>query len=151
MPSTGPAPRRIHALPVLGPKVDALGAGIALDHALGVVVGVVGQRLDRDVVAGVDLDGGLQELAEIAPMHGVRRRRQEVVTRLSLPGRGGLGGRRRDQRCAARQGRCAGGAREGALQEAPPLAAQLVEQLLAMEVELRAIVIIACAHETALP
>src|SRR5262245_26024677 len=44
----GTAP--VHALLILGPQIHALGAGIALDHALGVVVGVVGQGLDGHVV-----------------------------------------------------------------------------------------------------
>ena len=35
----------IDAFLVLGPQVDALDPGIALDHALGVVVGVVGDAL----------------------------------------------------------------------------------------------------------
>ena len=80
-PLAGAAPeeRRIHrpgaapvdVLLVLGPVEHALGAGIALDHALGIVIGVMGQRLDRDEVAGVDLDLRLQLLAEIAPVHGI--------------------------------------------------------------------------------
>src|SRR6516162_11763370 len=45
----------IHALLVLGPQIDAFGARIALDHALGVVVGVMGQGLDGDIVTGIDL------------------------------------------------------------------------------------------------
>ena len=51
LPSTGPAPRRFDALLVLGPEEHAFGARVALDHALGVVVGVMGERLDGDVVA----------------------------------------------------------------------------------------------------
>ena len=41
----------IDALLVLSPQEHALGTGIALDHALGVIVGVVGERFDGDVVA----------------------------------------------------------------------------------------------------
>jgi hypothetical protein len=72
----------------------ALGAGIALDHALGVVVGVMGQRLDGHVVAGIDLDHGFEQLAEIAPMDGIGRRRHVVMLGLALPRRDRLGGGR---------------------------------------------------------
>ena len=41
----------IDALLVLGPQEYTLGARIALDHALGVVVGVVRQGFDGDVIA----------------------------------------------------------------------------------------------------
>ena len=51
---SGAAP--VDALLVLGPQEHAFRARIALDHALGVVVGVMGERLDGDEVAGVDLD-----------------------------------------------------------------------------------------------
>ena len=64
-----PGAAAIDAFLVLGPEEDALGPGIALHHALGVVIGVMGQRLDRDEVAALDLDPGLQRLREIAPMH----------------------------------------------------------------------------------
>ena len=65
----------IDAFLVLGPQKHALGARIALDHALGVVIGVVRQGLDGDVIARIHFQLRLQELAEIAPMHrvGVRR------------------------------------------------------------------------------
>ena len=66
-----PGAAAIDALLVLGPQKDALGARIALDHALGIVVGVVRQGFDGDVVAGIHFKLRLQELAEIAPMHGV--------------------------------------------------------------------------------
>src|SRR6516164_5500877 len=49
---TGTAP--VHALPVFGPQIDALGTGIALDHALGVVVGVMRQGFDGDIVSGIN-------------------------------------------------------------------------------------------------
>src|SRR5215204_857945 len=38
----------VYALLLLGPQEHAFGAGIALHHALGVVVGMVGQRLNGD-------------------------------------------------------------------------------------------------------
>ena len=142
---TGAAP--VHALLVLGPQVDALGAGIALDHALGVVVGVMGQRLDGHVVAGIDLDDGLEQLAEIAPMDGVGGGRHVMMLRLALPRRDRLGGGGRDQRHAAGgQGRRASGGDKRAFQEAAPFGVEIVEQLLAVELEVGAIAIIACTH-----
>jgi hypothetical protein len=68
---------------VLGPQEHALGARIALDHALGVVIGVVRQGLDGDVIARIHFKLRLQELAEIAPMYGVGVRRQVMVGRLT--------------------------------------------------------------------
>jgi hypothetical protein len=59
-----------------------------------------------------------------------------------------LRGRRRDQRAAGRRprrGRAAAG-HEGALEEAAPFRVEVVEQLLAMQFELRTRVIVACAH-----
>src|SRR5579872_2850698 len=41
----------IDAFLVLGPKIDALKTGIALDHTLGVVTSVVCNRFDSDVIA----------------------------------------------------------------------------------------------------
>src|SRR3954462_842710 len=43
----------VYALLLFGPQEHAFGAGIALHHALGVVVGMVGQRLNGDEVAGI--------------------------------------------------------------------------------------------------
>jgi hypothetical protein len=62
----------VHALPVLVPEVDALGARVALDHPLGIVVRVVRERFDRDEIARLDLDRRFQRLAEVAPVHRVR-------------------------------------------------------------------------------
>ncbi|MCR6668071.1 MAG: hypothetical protein NVV69_19115 [Methyloversatilis sp.] len=59
------------ALLLLVPVEDAFGAGVALDHALVVVAGVVGQRFDGDEVTRVDFDLRLQRFREIAPVHGV--------------------------------------------------------------------------------
>src|SRR5262249_25578308 len=47
---TGTTP--VHALLVISPQIDAFGARITLDHALGVVVGVMGQGFDGDIVTG---------------------------------------------------------------------------------------------------
>src|SRR5262249_2501866 len=64
----GPAP--IDTLPVAVPVEHALGARVAPDHAVGVVVGMVREDLDRDVVARADLEPRREELAEVAPVHG---------------------------------------------------------------------------------
>ena len=144
---TGAAP--VDTLLVLGPQEHALRTRVALDHALGVVVGVMGERLDGDVVAAVHLDDRLQELAEIAPVNGVRRRRNIVMAGLALPRDGGLGCRRGDQAAARGDKRRRAAARhEGALQEAPALVVEFLEQLLAMEFEIRAILVVASAHRT---
>jgi hypothetical protein len=70
LPSTRTGTAPVHAFPVFGPQIDALGTGIALDHALGVVVGVMSQGFDGDIVTGINLDDRLQQLAEIAPVNG---------------------------------------------------------------------------------
>src|SRR6185369_2171844 len=46
----------VHTLALPVPAKDALRAGIAPDHALGVVIGVVGQDLDRHGVARAHLE-----------------------------------------------------------------------------------------------
>ena len=106
--------RRIHrpgaapvdALAALIPAEHALGPGIALDHALGIVVGVVGQGLERDQIARVDVEAGLQALAEIAPVHGVLVGRQDMVRRAfrhllaGFLGRGGAAEQRAERKGA---------------------------------------------------
>ena len=68
---------------------------------------------------------------------------------LALPRDGGLRRRRGDQGAARRdERRRAAGRHESALQEAAPLAVEFVEQLLAMEFEIRAILVVASAHRT---
>jgi hypothetical protein len=69
----------VHTLLVLDPQEDAFGARIALDHAVGIVVGVVRERLDGDVVAGVDLEARLEDLAEVSPMDGLGGCRKVMV------------------------------------------------------------------------
>src|SRR2546423_224862 len=59
----------IDTLALAVPVKDALGAGITLHHALGVVVGVMRERLDGDEVSAIDLDQRLQRLAEVAPVN----------------------------------------------------------------------------------
>jgi hypothetical protein len=58
---------------------DAFGAGIAPNHAIGIVVGMVGQGFDGDEITRLDLDHGLGRLAEVAPQHGVGAGRDVVV------------------------------------------------------------------------
>ena len=134
----------IDAFFVLGPQEDALGAGIAFDHALGVVVGVMRQRFDGDVVAGIDLKLRLEQLAEIAPVHGIGIRRQIMIGRLA---RLGLRGRGRRKRGGAGPSCCRTTASQKcAFEEAAALAIEVVEQLLPMKLKIRAGVIVPCAH-----
>ncbi len=64
--------RRIHrasttafdVLSFLCPIEDAFGAGVALHHALIVIIGVVGQRLDGKRVAELTVTIGVRRLAE---------------------------------------------------------------------------------------
>ena len=128
-----------HALPVLGPEIDALGAGIALDHALMIVARLMGQRLDGDDVAGVDLELRLEVLAEVTPMDGVGIGRQVVMPR-----------RRRD---ALRHRQSAGGqCRHAALggelagEEGLALARHVLLELPMVKLEVAAGRIVALAH-----
>ena len=66
----------INALLLLSPKVDAFDARIALDQAFDIVSGVMGNRLDGNVIARIHLDLRLEELTEIAPVHCVSICRQ---------------------------------------------------------------------------
>ena len=76
----------IDAFFLLGPEIDAFGTRVAFDHALGIVIGVMRQCLDRDVVARIHLDLRLEELAEITPVHRLGSRRKIVMAGLALPG-----------------------------------------------------------------
>ena len=69
----------IDTLALAVPVKDALGAGITLHHALGVVVGVMRERLDGDEVSAIDLDQRLQRLAEVAPVNGLVGGRDVVM------------------------------------------------------------------------
>ncbi len=143
---TGTAP--VHALLLLGPEIDALDTGIALHHAVGVVIGVVRQRLDRDEIAGIDLDARLQRLAEIAPMHGVGVGRQMMIGALRrLMFLGGRRHLRRHQRDAAgghRRG--AAGRREARAQERAAFPVERLLELAMMPFEVRAVLVVTCAH-----
>ena len=65
----GAAP--VHALALAVPVEDGLRARVALHHPLGVVVRVVREHFDGDEVARADLDERLEQLAEVAPVHGL--------------------------------------------------------------------------------
>jgi hypothetical protein len=130
---------------LLGPEVDALDAGIAFDHSGGVVIGVVGDRLDGDEIAGIDFKLRLQQFAEIAPMHGVGICRQAVIGRLA-----GLGLRRRRSGEGAGAGegrRCSAAGQEGALEKAASLGIEIVQKLLPMKLKLWVGVVVSCAHD----
>ena len=66
------------------PVVHALRTRIALDHAGSIVVGVMGESLDRDEVARVDLHHRREGFAEVAPVHGLVRCGDVIV----IPGAG---------------------------------------------------------------
>jgi hypothetical protein len=80
LPSPSPAPRRATPFASLV-QIDALGAEVACDHALVVVACLVGQRLDGDKVAWIDLELRLQESAEITPVHRIDIGRQMMMPR----------------------------------------------------------------------
>ena len=128
-----------HALPVLGPEIDALGAGIALDHALVIVARLVGQRLDGEDVARIDLNLRLEVLAEEAPMHrvGVGRQMMMLAARRALR-----------QRPGRRAGNQAGG--KTAFQERTPFARHVVLEPGEMRLEGGTGRIVTPAHEALL-
>src|SRR5262249_50802721 len=58
----------IDILVSLNPMEDAFDGFVALYHSAVVIVGMLGQRLDRDSVARRNLQHWRQELAEVTPM-----------------------------------------------------------------------------------
>src|SRR4051812_14380017 len=142
----------VHTLLILGPEIDALRPGIALDHPLRVVIGVVGQSLDGHVVSGLDLDGGLEQLAEVTPVDRLSSRRQIVMIGSSLTRGDALSGCCTRHQCAA-GGKGSGTTcrREGTLEEAPSFGIKVVQQLPPMEVKLRTVVIVASTHRNIPP
>src|SRR5215470_4085754 len=135
----------VDALLFLGPQEHAFRARIALDHALGVVVRMMGKGLDRDIVAGIYLKLRFEEFAEIAPMHGIGRRREIMIGRLTRAERG-LCLHWRQQRAGC-PGGSAAARHEGTLEEAAPLGIEIFQQLLAVQLKLWAIGIVACTHD----
>src|ERR1700757_4781629 len=69
------------------------------------------------------------------------------MVRFALPRRRRLARSRRDERNASGRQRCrAASGEECAFEKAAPFGVEIVEQLLAVELELRAIAIITCTH-----
>ena len=63
-----PGTSALHGLVLSRPGKDAFGPGVSRDHAVPIVAGVMGQRLDRGAVAGPHGQGRRNGLAEVAPM-----------------------------------------------------------------------------------
>ena len=138
----------IDAFFLLGPEIDAFGTRVAFDHAFGIVIGMMRQCLDRHVVARIHLDLRLEQLAEITPVHRLCSGREIVVAGLALPGRGCLRRRRSDHRRAAGgERRRTAGRGECALEETAALVIEIGQQLLAMQVKLRAGTVVTLAHD----
>ena len=143
-----PGAASVDTLFVLGPQEHAFGAGVALHHAFGVVIGVVSQCLDGDEVAGIDFDRRFQFLAEIAPMDGVGIGGQMVIGPLGrlvlLCGRGHLRGDERDAASGHRRrtaGCCKARSQEGA---SFPIKGFL--ELVMVQFEVRTVPVVARAH-----
>ena len=62
---TGTAP--VNTFAIVVPEEDAFGAGIALDHSIGIVVGVVCQGFDGHEIARFHFNHRFRDLAEVAP------------------------------------------------------------------------------------
>ena len=138
-----PGATAVDAFFLLGPEVDAFKPGVAFDHALGIVAGVMDDRFDGDVVAGIDFKLRLQQLAEISPMHSVGVCRQVMVGRLA--GRGLCRHRRRQCPGASPGRRRSAACEERTLEKAAPFAVEIVEKPLPMEFEFRAVRVIPTA------
>ncbi len=122
----------VHALALLVPVEDALRTRITLHHAVGVVVGVMREHLDRDEITGAHLDLGLQQLAEIAPVHRLVGRGNVVVV-LGSRYHPGLRLGRRDRGESRRRERHRGSAgRHGALEEVAPPFVHLIATAVAL-------------------
>ncbi len=68
-----------HGFVFLGPVEHAFGAGIVRDHALVIVIGVMGQRFDGGAVAGLQRQRRRDLLAEIAPLDVGGRNGEEMM------------------------------------------------------------------------
>src|ERR1700677_2944783 len=66
-----------------GPVEHALGARIALHHALPVIRRMLRECFDSHRVAAVHFEHGLEIVTEITPMNRVGRRAQQMMTRLA--------------------------------------------------------------------
>jgi hypothetical protein len=133
----------IDALFLLSPEVDAFDARIALDQAFDIISGVMGNRLDGNVIARIHLDLRLEELAEIAPVHRVSIGRQVMVSRLA---RFGLSRSWRRKRAATPGYSRAATSKKCAFEKTAPLSIKVIEELLLMEHKVRTTLVISSAH-----
>ena len=74
-----------HRFVLAGPVKHAFRAGIIGDHALIVVVSMMGQRFDRGAISRPQRQSRRDLLAEIAPVNGRRRNRQRKVSHANAP------------------------------------------------------------------
>jgi hypothetical protein len=65
------------------------GTGVAFDHALAIVIGMMAQRFEWDVDAGSNLDQRFQRFAEITSVRGLVGRLVEVMVLARLDRRPG--------------------------------------------------------------
>ncbi len=92
---------------------------------------MMSESLDRDVIAGIDLNSGLQQLTKITPVNGLGGCGNVVVVGPTLTSRRGLGfGWRDERRAGARQGSCTGRSGNGSFQEAPSVGVEILDKLL---------------------
>ncbi len=75
----GPGAAAVDSLVAGCPGEYAFRARVALDHAFGVVVGMMGEGLQRHEIAGIHIETRLEVLAEVAPVNRVGIRREQVV------------------------------------------------------------------------
>jgi len=134
----------INALLLLSPKVDAFDARITLDQAFDIVSGVMGNRLDGNVIARIHLDLRLEELTEIAPVHCVSICRQVMVSWLAGFGLSRSWRRKRAATCPGYSRAAA--SKKCALEKAAPLRIKVIEELLLMEFKVRTTPVISSAH-----
>src|SRR6266702_7421650 len=81
----------VHVLLVPRPAEHAFSGGIARDHQLGVVGGMLRQRLDGDGIARRDLELRRKRAAEITPMNAAGLDRKMMVLALGRSRRIGVG------------------------------------------------------------
>lgn len=74
----GPRTTPVHAFFGFGPQIYAFGPGIAGDHQIQIIGGMVGQGFDGHVVTTIDLHLRRERFTEVPPMHSVRIGRQIV-------------------------------------------------------------------------
>src|SRR5882672_8397354 len=75
----------MHTFPGRVPVIDPLHARIALDHALIVVVGMMGHRLEGENVPRCECNEWWEAFAKIAPVHGLVRRGNVIMADGAAP------------------------------------------------------------------